>query len=145
AKWHWFGTLSVATNGRIDVVWFDTRNAANNTDSQLFYSYSLDGGNNWSANVAVSNSFNPFVGYPNQAKIGDYITVVSDNASANVAYAATLHGEEDIYYVRISLPTPTPIPDPCYPNFTTAEGCDALSSLSTGAGNTALGWQSLFS
>jgi hypothetical protein len=45
AKWHWFGTLSVAPNGRIDVVWFDTRNAANNTDSQLFYSYSLDGGN----------------------------------------------------------------------------------------------------
>ena len=49
AKWHWFGTLSVAPNGRIDVVWFDTRNAANNTDSQLFYSYSIDGGNNWAA------------------------------------------------------------------------------------------------
>ena len=79
AKWHWFGTLSVAPNGRIDVVWYDTRNAANNIDSQLFYSYSIDGGNNWSTNVAVSNSFNPLVGYPNQAKIGDYITVVSDN------------------------------------------------------------------
>ena len=143
AKWHWLGTLSVAPNGRIDVVWFDTRNAANNTNSQLFYAYSLDGGNNWSANVAVSNSFNPFVGYPNQAKIGDYITVVSDNASANVAYAATFNSEEDIYYVRIS-PTPTPTPDPCYPNFTTAEGCDALNFLTTGAGNTALGWRSLF-
>src|SRR5438105_700340 len=32
-KWHWFGTFSVAPNGRIDAVWFDTRNAANNTDS----------------------------------------------------------------------------------------------------------------
>ena len=41
------------------------------------------------------------------------------------------------------MPTPTPTPDPCYPNFTTAEGCDALNSLTTGAGNTALGWQSL--
>jgi hypothetical protein len=101
AKWHWFGTLSVAPNGRIDAVWFDTRNAANNTDSQLFYSYSIDGGNNWAVNVAVSNSFSPFVGYPNQDKIGDYITVVSDNASANVAYAATFNGEEDVYYVRI--------------------------------------------
>ena len=145
AKWHWFGTLSVAPNGRVDVVWLDTRNAANNTNSQLFYSNSIDGGNNWSANVAVSNSFSPFVGYPNQSKIGDYITVVSDNASANVAYAATFNGEEDIYYVRIPLPpTPTPTPDPCYPNFTTAEGCDALNSLTTGAGNTALGWRSLF-
>ena len=39
-KWHWFGTFAVAPNGRIDCVWLDTRNAANNTDSQLFYSYS---------------------------------------------------------------------------------------------------------
>src|SRR5438477_11974184 len=38
----------------------------------------------------------------------------------------------------------SPPPDSCYPNFTTAEGCDALSSLTTGAGNTALGWRSLF-
>src|SRR4029077_7831415 len=101
AKWHWFGTLSVAPNGRIAAVWLDTRNAANNTDSQLFYSYSLDGGNTWSLNVAISNSFNPYLGYPNQDKLGDYITIVSDNAGANVAYAATFNGEEDIYYVRI--------------------------------------------
>jgi hypothetical protein len=104
AKWHWFGTLSVAPNGRIDAVWLDTRNAANNTNSQLFYSSSLDGGNTWSPNVAISNSFNPFLGYPNQGKLGDYITIVSDNAGANVAYAATFNGEEDIYYVRI-VPT----------------------------------------
>src|ERR1700719_1465583 len=65
-KWHWFGTLSVAPNGRIDSVWLDTRNAANNTDSQLFYSWSTDGGVTWAPNVAVSNSFNPFEGYPNQ-------------------------------------------------------------------------------
>ncbi len=101
AKWHWFGTLSVAPSGRIDAVWYDMRNSPNNVTSQLFYSYSTDGGNTRSPNVAVSNPFNPFIGYPNQSKIGDYITVVSDNASANVAYAATFNGEEDIYYVRI--------------------------------------------
>jgi len=101
SKWHWFGTLSVAPSGRIDAVWLDTRNAANNSDSQLFYSYSIDGGSTWSPNVAVSNPFDPFIGYPNQSKIGDYITVVSDDAGANVAYAATFNGEEDIYYVRI--------------------------------------------
>jgi hypothetical protein len=38
----------------------------------------------------------------------------------------------------------SPAPDGCYPNFTTAEGCDALSLLITGAGNTGLGWRSLF-
>jgi len=36
-----------------------------------------------------------------------------------------------------------PPPDGCYPNFTTAEGCDALNSLTTGAANTAVGWSSL--
>src|SRR6476620_1368287 len=101
AKWHWFGTLSVAPSGRIDVVWYDTRNASNNVTSQLFYSFSTDGGNSWSPNVAVSNSFNPLIGYPNQSKIGDYITVVSDGDGANIAYSATFNGEEDIYYVRI--------------------------------------------
>ena len=54
SKWHWFGTFSVAPNGRLDAVWYDTRNAANNTDSQLFYSFSTDAGVTWSTNVAVS-------------------------------------------------------------------------------------------
>jgi hypothetical protein len=112
AKWHWFGTLSVAPNGRIDSVWLDTRNAANNTDSQLFYSFSSDGGNTWSPNVAVSQPFNPFLGYPNQNKMGDYITIVSDNTGGNVAYCATFNQEEDIYYVRVAPPTPTPTPTP---------------------------------
>ncbi|MEY2563988.1 MAG: hypothetical protein QOH88_2181 [Verrucomicrobiota bacterium] len=103
-KWHWLGTFSVAPNGRIDAVWLDTRNAANNTDSQLFYSYSNDAGTSWSTNVAVSDPFNPFLGYPNQAKMGDYMTIVSDNTGGNVAYTATLNGEEDIYYVHVAPP-----------------------------------------
>ena len=37
-----------------------------------------------------------------------------------------------------------PAPDGCYPGFTTAEGCGALNSLTTGAGNTGVGWRSLF-
>src|SRR5437773_835188 len=112
SKWHWFGTLSVAPNGRIDSIWYDTRNAANNTDSQLFYSWSTDGGVTWAPNVAVSNSFNPFEGYPNQSKIGDYITIVSDNTGGNVAYSATFNfnsnrgqHEEDVYSVRVAPPT----------------------------------------
>jgi hypothetical protein len=124
SKWHWFGTFSVAPNGRLDSVWYDTRNAANNTDSQLFYSWSTDGGVTWAPNIEVSASFNPFEGYPNQSKIGDYITIVSDNTGGNVAYAATFNfnpnrgqHEEDVYYVRVSpsggaTPTPTPTASP---------------------------------
>jgi hypothetical protein len=38
-----------------------------------------------------------------------------------------------------------PPPDGGYPNFTTAEGQNALFSLTTGAANTAVGWASIFS
>ena len=119
-KWHYFGTIGVAPNGRIDSVWLDTRNAANNTDSQLFYSYSTDGGLTWAPNVAVSSSFTPLEGWPQQNKIGDYITVVSDNTGGDVAYSATFNfnpnrgqHEQDVYFVRVSPtggPTPTPTP-----------------------------------
>src|SRR5262249_49468739 len=119
-KWHWFGTLAVAPNGRIDSVWMDSRNAANNIDSQLFYSWSTDGGVTWAPNVAVSNSFNPHEGWPIQQKIGDYLTIVSDNTGGDVAYSATFNfnpstnqHEQDVYYVRVSpsgVPTPTPTP-----------------------------------
>src|SRR5882672_3725332 len=37
-----------------------------------------------------------------------------------------------------------PAPDGCYPGFTTAEGCNSLQSLTTGVGNTGVGWYSLF-
>ena len=122
SKYHWFGTLSVAPNGRIDSVWLDTRNAVNNTDSQLFYSSSTDGGVTWSPNVAVSQAFTPLEGWPQQNKIGDYITVVSDNSGGDVAYSATYNfnpvrgqHEQDVYFVRVSPsggPTPTPTPTP---------------------------------
>ena len=39
----------------------------------------------------------------------------------------------------------SPPPDGCYPGFTTAEGCNALNSLTSGVGNTGVGWRSLFS
>ena len=125
SKWHYFGTLSVAPTGRIDVVWYDTRNAANNIDSQLFYSYSTDAGLTWAPNIAVSDAFNPQAGFPQNPKIGDYITIVSDNTGGNVAYAATFNvnpnavggHEQDVYYVRVSpsgggTPTPTPTASP---------------------------------
>ncbi|MDQ6860378.1 MAG: glycoside hydrolase [Verrucomicrobiota bacterium] len=104
-KWHWLAALGVAPNGRIDAVWLDSRNAANDLDSQLFYSYSLDGGVTWSRNVAASAPFNPLIGYPKQNKIGDYISIVSDSAGADVAYCGTFNGEEDVYYVRLTPQT----------------------------------------
>jgi endosialidase-like protein len=44
-----------------------------------------------------------------------------------------------------AAPQVAPPPDGCYPNFTTAEGCNALGGLTSGAGNTGVGWFALFS
>lgn len=99
--YHWFGTLAVAPNGRLDAVWNDTRNDLTGKTSELFYSYSLDGGLTWAANKQISASFDETIGYPNQNKIGDYMGMVSDNTGADVAYSATFNGEEDVWFVRI--------------------------------------------
>ncbi len=104
SRWHWLAALAVAPNGRLDAVWLDTRNSTNNLDSQLYYSYSFDAGTTWSANIAVTAAFNPTIGYPNQEKLGDYLTIVSDTMGADVAYPATFNGEEDVYYVRATPP-----------------------------------------
>ncbi|MFN7974609.1 MAG: hypothetical protein U0166_20030 [Acidobacteriota bacterium] len=100
--WQWFGTMAVAPSGRIDVVWYDTRLDPSAATSVLTYSASSDGGASFSGNVSVSAPFQHGLGYPNQAKIGDYIHMISDDGGANLAYAATFNGEEDVWFVRIS-------------------------------------------
>ena len=100
--WQWFGTMSVAPNGRIDATWLDTRNDPTVTWSELYYSYSLDGGVTWSPNVPLSPPFNHFLGYPGgNNKLGDYFQTVSDNTGVNIAYAATFNGEQDIWFLRM--------------------------------------------
>jgi len=79
-------TLSVAPNGRLDTVWNDTRVSNDPTVSAVFYSYSMDEGQTWSANKQVSPTFNSHVGFPNQNKIGDYYHMISDDGGANLAY-----------------------------------------------------------
>jgi hypothetical protein len=98
---HWFGTLAVAPNGRVDVCWYDTRNDTNNVYSELYYCSSLDGGLTWSANRAVSPPFNPALGYPQQEKIGDYIGMIALTDATCIAYSATFNGESDIYFLRM--------------------------------------------
>jgi len=99
--WQWFGTMSVAPNGRIDVFWNDTRADPSVTFSQLYYASSNDGGLTWTPNTPVSPSFNHFLGYPDQNKIGDYYDMASDNFGVSIAYAATFNGEQDVYFLRI--------------------------------------------
>lgn len=102
-NWQWFGTMSVAPNGRIDVIWNDTRAAdgsiGNNFFSTLYYTYSYDAGMTFVKEQAITPEFNHLLGYPVQRKMGDYIDMESDNIGAHIVYTATFNGEQDVYYM----------------------------------------------
>jgi hypothetical protein len=97
--WHWFGAISVAPNGRLDVTWYDTRHAPDNVISEVYYAFSNDAGETWSENIAVSPPFDPRIG---AGKIGDYTHMSSNESYAMLAYAATFNGGHDIFFLRIA-------------------------------------------
>lgn len=99
--WQWFPTMSVAPNGRIDIIWNDTRENRLSLLSTVYYSSSSDGGYTWTDDVPMTPAFDPFAGWPMQNKIGDYYDMISDNTGADLAYAATFNGEQDVYHLRI--------------------------------------------
>ena len=101
ANYQWFGTMSVAPNGRIDVIWLDTRDHPGTYLSALYYSNSKDGGLTWSVNERLSGYFDPHLGWPQQNKMGDYFDMISDNQGAFLSWAATFNGEQDVYFSRI--------------------------------------------
>ena len=108
-NFQWFGTMSVAPNGRIDAVWLDTREYPGTYLSSLYYANSFDGGDNWSVNIRLSDAFDPWLGWPNQNKMGDYFHMVSDNDGAHLAWAGTFNGEQDVYYGRINVAEPSAV------------------------------------
>lgn len=102
--YQWFGTMSVAPNGRIDVVWNDTRDGAGAQFSAIYYAFSVDGGVTFSPNYRLTSQYDSRIGWPQQAKIGDYWGMVSDELGADLACAATWNGEQDVYHLRITAP-----------------------------------------
>jgi hypothetical protein len=102
-NYQWFGTMSVAPNGRIDAIWLDTRDSPPGAFlSALYYSYSLDQGDTWSVNQKLSPLFDSRIGWPDQAKMGDYFDMQSDVDGARLAWCNTLNGEQDVYYSYIN-------------------------------------------
>lgn len=99
----WMPAMSVAPNGRIDVFWFDTRNDSGHQTpwSELFYSFSTDGGSNWAPNRRVTEAFDTTIGWPQQSKIGDYMESASDARGASVVYPATYNGGQDLWFMRV--------------------------------------------
>jgi len=99
--WQWFATMSIAPDGRLDVVWIESLEPYPANVGELYYTASYDGGLSWAPAVAITPPFDSWVGWPQQEKLGDYYHMVSDLVGADLAYAATFNGEQDVYHLRI--------------------------------------------
>jgi len=102
-SFNWFGTMSVAPNGRIDVTWLDTREDPNNRESKLYFTFSEDQGETWSEERILSPAFDSRIGWPQQNKMGDYFDMKSDNDFAHIAWCNTINGGQDVYYTRVDI------------------------------------------
>ena len=109
----YFPNVSVAANGRVDVVWWDTRDDPGVRSNDVYYSYSNDDGKTWSANQRITDQsidrklgvwgFNyditspPAVGSANEYAIFGWDDTRNSDTS-NRAYAAGFgSGTQDIY------------------------------------------------
>jgi hypothetical protein len=109
-SYQWFGTMSVAPNGRIDAIWNDTGVDPSNDFSVLRYAYSIDDGITWLGHTAVTPQFNHLLGFPSQNKLGDYYDMTSDDLGVSLVFSATFTGGQDVYYMRIAaIPEPSSI------------------------------------
>ena len=117
--WHFpeeFPTMSVAPNGRVDIVWYDYRNdvgaagASSNSFQDVYYSYSTDNGRTFSKNIRVNDRVIDRRFGPWQGSIDGPLGIVSSNTSVNVAWDDTRNGNtttasQDIYFTRIRYST----------------------------------------
>ncbi|MGH9126172.1 MAG: sialidase family protein [Acidimicrobiales bacterium] len=86
---HNFPDISIAPNGRIDVVWYDYRNGLNNSDD-VYYTYSTDGGATFAHDIRVTDqSINRSVGPNTNFDIRIEPGVASTNSYAAIGWTDT--------------------------------------------------------
>ncbi len=100
-NWNWFPSMSVAPNGRIDVTYASNHESGNVQMNRVYYTFSTNEGQTWSAPVAIAPAWNSQIGWPNQNKIGDYYDQESDDVGLFLAISTTLNAEQDVFFVRV--------------------------------------------
>jgi len=87
-------SLSISSSGRLDLAWFDYRHSKskkyseNRQPGDVYYSYSIDGGETWAPNLRLSAATAPLIfGAGNDA-----LTLVSSGDQAHAVYAQDQNG-----------------------------------------------------
>jgi hypothetical protein len=103
-----FAAIGVNPNGVIDVVWYDQRNDPAHHTFDLYYTYSLDGGDTWAPNARVTevaSAPEPSHHQNGMVFIGDYIDIDSSIDYAHPVWLDTRNGVSDVYTAWIERPS----------------------------------------
>ncbi len=92
--------MDVKQNGRIDIVWLDRRNDPSDQNFDVYFAYSTDRGQTFSANLRVTDQTFPLLADPN-GWLGEYIGIDVDQNTAYITWADTRNLERDIYFDSI--------------------------------------------
>jgi len=97
----WYPVLDVATNGRVDIIWYDFR-AGSNTKN-IYYSASRDLGSSWEANTVVTDATSASSDYA-----GDFVgSVVSQNGKVIAVWGDGRNGANSNQEIYSSVLTMT--------------------------------------
>jgi hypothetical protein len=102
--WQFWPSLGVAPNGRVDVIWYDERDADNLYG--VYYSASNDGGSTWQTNIKLTNAVFP---WPDTSLYwdGDFITVASVNEKAQATWGDYRYGSGNLEVYTVGIPITT--------------------------------------
>src|SRR5439155_18361278 len=70
--YHFFPSISVAPDGTIGVSFYDTRNDLTDKKTDIYWSFSTDGGDTWSPNARVTRAQSDESGFGDANDYGDY-------------------------------------------------------------------------
>lgn len=108
-----FSWLEADKDGRLHVVFFDSRNTVQNDNTvngmfDAYYAYSVNGGATWTEHRLSPNSWNSNNDGLNRSNqfIGDYLGLSVANRRAYPAYLDTSAGDTDIFTNIIEIPVP---------------------------------------
>ncbi|HET9051474.1 MAG TPA: sialidase family protein [Candidatus Dormibacteraeota bacterium] len=100
--------IAVSPNGRLDVAWQDARNDDGHLLTDVYYTYSTDGGATWAPNLRVSDaSSNRHYGqFANYSDVRGPVGVASDNYGAYIAWddtrnATDANPAQDVYFAAV--------------------------------------------
>lgn len=93
-NYHLFPAMSAAPDGRIDVVWYDFRNAQSFADD-VYYTYSTDHGATWAPNIRATDQLvDRNLGLNNNTDVRQPPSVGSSNQAAVVGWSDTRLGDQ---------------------------------------------------